>query len=60
MLCHLMQNKFFIIGDELEKDRCKDVELRELNDTEGFTSDVLFHEICCSKSMVYTTLSKVP
>ena len=28
-----MQNKLFIVGAELEKDRCKGVEMRQLNDT---------------------------
>ena len=33
-----MRNELFIIGDEVEKDRCKGVKMRELNDTERFTS----------------------
>ena len=37
-LRHLIQNKLFSIGAQLEKDRCKHVEMRELNDTEKFTS----------------------
>ena len=38
MLCHLMQNQLVRIDFELEKDRPKDLEIRELNDTEKFTS----------------------
>ena len=34
MLCHLMQNKLLSIDAELEKDRFKCIEMRELNDTE--------------------------
>ena len=33
-----MQNKLSSIGAELEKDRCKSVEIRQLTDTEKFTS----------------------
>ena len=42
ILCHLMQNKLSSVGAELEIDRCKDVEVRELNDKEKFNSQVLF------------------
>ena len=35
MLCHLMRNKLPSVGAELGKDRCIDVEKRELNDTEN-------------------------
>ena len=44
MLHHLMLNKLLSIGAELEKDRCKGVEMRELNDTENLlhTSFVTF------------------
>ena len=31
MQCHLKQNKLSDIGPELEQDRCKGVEMRELN-----------------------------
>ena len=36
MLCHLMQNKLLSIDAGLEKDRYKDLEVRELNDAEKF------------------------
>ena len=36
-----MQNKLSSIGAELEKDRCKSVEIRQLTDTEKFTSQLL-------------------
>ena len=42
MLCHLMQNKLSSIDGELEKHRCKGVEMRELNDTTKFTLQVLY------------------
>ena len=42
MFCHLMQNKLRGIDGELEKDRFKSLETRELNDTEKFTSPVLW------------------
>ena len=35
-----MQNEFSSTGAELEKDRCKGVEMREPNDTEKFTAQV--------------------
>ena len=41
MLCHLMQNKLSSVGAELGKYRCKGVEMKELNDTEKFTSQGL-------------------
>ena len=34
MLFHLMQSKLLSIGAELEKDRFKGLEMRELNDAE--------------------------
>ena len=37
---HLMRNKLSGVGGELGKDRCNGVEIRELNDTEKFTSQV--------------------
>ena len=44
-----MQNKLLGIDGELEKDRFKSLETRGLNDTEKFTSpvlyDVLYHKI---------------
>ena len=36
-----MQNKLSNDSAELEKDRCKGVDIRELNDTEKFTSKFL-------------------
>ena len=41
MLCHLIQNKLLSIDAELEKDQSKCLEIRGLNDTEKFTSQVL-------------------
>ena len=37
-----MQNKLSSIGTELEEDRCKVGEMQGLNDTEKFTSRVLY------------------
>ena len=34
-LCHLMQNKLSTIGAELEKDRCRGIEIRALNGTKN-------------------------
>ena len=42
MFCHLMQNKLLSVDGELEKDRFNGLETRELNDTEKFTSPVLW------------------
>ena len=43
MSCHLMRNKSLDIDGESEKDRFKSLETRELNDTEKFTSPVLYN-----------------
>ena len=40
-LCHLMQNKLMNIDAELEKDRFRGLEMRELNDTKIVISQVL-------------------
>ena len=45
MLCHLMQNKLCSVVVELEKDRCKGVEMRELNNIEKFTSHAFLRKI---------------
>ena len=42
MLHHLIQHKLLSIDAELEKDRCKGVEMRELNDTKRFHDILLF------------------
>ena len=42
MFGHLMQNKLLSVDGELEKDRFNGLETRELNDTEKFTSPVLW------------------
>ena len=47
MLCHLIQNMLSNIGAELAKDGCKVVEMRELNNTEKLTSQVLLIVDCC-------------
>ena len=41
MLSHLMYNKLLTIDNELEKDWFKVLEMRELNNTEKFASQVL-------------------
>ena len=43
LLCHLMQNQLLSIDAELEKDRFKCLEMRELNDTEK--SNIILGEI---------------
>ena len=42
ILCHLMQSKLLSIGAELRKDSFKGLEMSELNDTENFTSQILY------------------
>ena len=42
VLQHLMQNKLSDIGVELQKDQREGVEMREVNETEKFTSQVLY------------------
>ena len=60
MLCRLMQNKLFIIGAELEKDRRKGIEMRELNDTKRFTSQFLSVPTLSSNLLVNVFLQGVP
>ena len=45
MLCRLMQNKPSSIGAELERDQCKGVEMRELNDTKKIYLTCPFRKI---------------
>ena len=45
MLSHLMQNKLSSVGSELEKDRCKGVEMRELNDRKIHFTGPLLHTL---------------
>ena len=57
LLCHLMQNQLLSIDAELEKDRFKCLEMRELNDTEK--SNIILGEILGEMSQSNLILGEI-